>query len=133
MSRRNARELAMKILYSKDLNPETESIEAESLQLTPKDASFSKALVAAETDHEGEIDSLIAKHLKNWSIEELNVVDKTILRMSLAEALFMEESSDAGLVINEAVELARKYGGENSYRFINGILDSVLAESAQGK
>lgn len=133
MSRRNARELAMKILYSKDLNPETESIEAESLQLTPKDASFSKALVKTETDHEDEIDRLLAKHLKNWSIEELNVVDKTILRMSLAEALFMEESSDAGLVINEAVELARKYGGENSYRFINGILDSVLAESAQGK
>lgn len=133
MSRRNAREFAMQVLYSKDLNPETESIEAESFPVTPQDISFSRALVQAETEHEDEIDRLITRHLKHWSIEELNVVDKSILRMSVAEALFLENPSDGGIVINEAVELARKYGGENSYRFINGILDSLLTKSVRDK
>lgn len=133
MSRRNAREFAMQVLYSKDLNPETESIEAESFPVTPQDISFSRALVQAETEHEDEIDRLITRYLKHWSIEELNVVDKSILRMSVAEALFLENPSDGGIVINEAVELARKYGGENSYRFINGILDSLLTKSVRDK
>lgn len=125
MSRRSARELSLQVLYSKDLNPDSEGIQ-NTFSLTDKDKVFSEALVQAEIEHESEIDTLISDHLKNWSMDELNVVDKTILRLSLAEARFMAEPSDAKLVINEAVELARKYGGENSYRFINGILNSIL-------
>ena len=74
MSRRNAREYALKVLYSRELNPETETIDSGELELTEKDRAFEDALVRAAAEHK-EIDEKISAHLTNWSLSQLNVVD----------------------------------------------------------
>ncbi len=124
--RRDAREYALQVLYSKELNPESEPIDAENLNLTDKDRAFAAALVAAVGEHE-EIDETIKAHLKNWSLAQLNTVDKNILRLAIAEYYFSgEDRSDRKVIIDEAVEMAKTFGGEKSYRFINGLLDHAL-------
>ena len=125
MSRKRAREYALQVLYSQELNPDSEPIDAEVLKLTEKDKIFSDALIAAVRNHT-EIDGIISEHLKNWSLQQLNVVDKNILRLAIAEYNFMDEKSDKKVIVNEAVELAKTFGGEQSYRFINGLLDQAL-------
>lgn len=66
---------------------------------------------------------------KKWSLSQLNIVDKNILRIAIAEFNYTyEDKADRKVIINEAVELAKVYGGENSYRFINGILSAVTGE-----
>ena len=111
MSRSSAREYALMVVYSNDVNPESSEI------IPDTEESLS------------EKDRLFAKYLKNWSINQLNIVDKSILRLAIAEFTYSEDSSGKKIIINEAVELAKKYGGENSYRFINGILNAALRES----
>lgn len=125
MSRTRAREYALQVLYSQELNPDSEPIDAEVLKLTEKDKTFSDALIAAVRGH-AEIDGIISEHLKNWSLQQLNVVDKNILRLAIAEYNFMDDKSDKKIIVNEAVELAKTFGGEQSYRFINGLLDQAL-------
>lgn len=79
--------------------------------------------------HRDEIDGEIVRFLKKWSLSQLNIVDKNILRIAIAEFNYTyEDKADRKVIINEAVELAKVYGGENSYRFINGILSAVTGE-----
>ena len=125
MSRKRAREYALQVLYSQELNPDSEPIDAELLKLTEKDKEFADALIAAVKGHE-EVDATITSHLKNWPLQQLNVVDKNILRLAIAEYNFMEDKSDKKVIMNEAIEMAKTFGGENSYRFINGLLDKTL-------
>jgi transcription antitermination protein NusB len=74
-----------------------------------------------------EVDEVIKAHLKNWSFQQLNAVDKNILRLAIAEFHYSgEDRSDRNVIIDEAVEMAKTYGGESSYRFINGLLDQAL-------
>ena len=73
-----------------------------------------------------DIDATISQHLKNWSLQQLNVVDKNILRLAIAEYNFMDDRSDKKIIMNEAIEMAKTFGGEGSYRFINGLLDQAL-------
>jgi len=76
-----------------------------------------------EIEHrESEIDAIIEKLSKDWSIQRISLVDKNILRISLYELLFSEDKLSERIIINEAVELAKKFGGQKSYRFVNGIL-----------
>lgn len=126
MSRTSAREYALKVLYSRELNPESEPIEEETLHLEEKDKAFADALIEAAA-HEDVDDKIKAYLKKNWSLTQLNVVDKNILRLAVAEFYHSEEDRpDKKVIINEAIELAKTYGGEESYRFINGLLDKAL-------
>ena len=76
----------------------------------------------------------IVRFLKKWSLSQLNIVDKNILRIAIAEFNYTyEDKADRKVIINEAVELAKIYGGENSYRFINGILSAVTGEKKMAK
>ncbi|MEE3452059.1 transcription antitermination factor NusB [Dialister sp.] len=126
MSRRSAREYALQVLYSRELNPETEAIDSSALKLSDKDKAFADALVKSVAEHE-EINELIGSHLKNWSLSQLNVVDKSILKLAVAEYFYMQDlRSDRNVIINEAVEMGKLYGGDSSYRFINGVLNQVM-------
>lgn len=126
MSRTSAREYALKVLYSRELNPESEPIEEETLHLEEKDKAFTDALIEAAA-HEDVDDKIKAYLKKNWSLTQLNVVDKNILRLAVAEFYHSgEDRPDKKVIINEAIELAKTYGGEGSYRFINGLLDKAL-------
>ena len=130
MSRSSAREYALMVVYSNDVNPESSKIIPDTEEsLSEKDRLFANLLVSSVSDNLATIDKNIAKYLKNWSINQLNIVDKSILRLAIAEFTYSEDSSGKKIIINEAVELAKKYGGENSYRFINGILNAALRES----
>lgn len=130
MSRSSAREYALMVVYSNDVNPESSEIIPDTEEsLSEKDRLFANLLVSSVSENLATIDKKIAKYLKNWSINQLNIVDKSILRLAIAEFTYSEDSSGKKIIINEAVELAKKYGGENSYRFINGILNAALRES----
>ena len=127
MSRSSAREYALMVVYSNDVNPESSEIIPDTEEsLSEKDRLFANLLVSSVSENLATIDKNIAKYLKNWSINQLNIVDKSILRLAIAEFTYSEDSSGKKIIINEAVELAKKYGGENSYRFINGILNAAL-------
>ena len=130
MSRSKAREHALKVLYAKEINTNTAEISADiSDALSEKGKSFSDFLVEQVQRHRDEIDGEIVRFLKKWSLSQLNIVDKNILRIAIAEFNYTyEDKADRKVIINEAVELAKVYGGENSYRFINGILSSVTGE-----
>lgn len=130
MSRSSAREYALMVVYSNDVNPESSEIIPDTEEaLSEKDRLFANLLVSSVSENLATIDKNIAKYLKNWSINQLNIVDKSILRLAIAEFTYSEDSSGKKIIINEAVELAKKYGEENSYRFINGILNAALRES----
>ncbi len=129
--RRTARRYALQVLYSLDLNPEPD--EALDSTVTEKaegsDLAFARGLIQAVEAHLTEIDGEISSHLRKWSLSQLNIVDKTILRLGAAELLYPPEgSADKGVVINEAVLMAKDFGGEGSYRFINAILDAIAKE-----
>ena len=130
MSRSKAREHALKVLYAKEINPNRAEISADiSDALSEKGKSFSDFLVEQVQRHRDEIDGEIVRFLKKWSLSQLNIVDKNILRIAIAEFNYTyEDKADRKVIINEAVELAKVYGGENSYRFINGILSAVTGE-----
>lgn len=133
-AKRQAKRHALQILYSWELNPEEdEELLEETVTETVVEAQhpFAHALVDAVKEHCGELDGLIASHLKKkWSITQLNVVDKNILRLGLAELLYpaADYKEDRGVVIDEAVRLAKDFGGEDSYRLVNGLLNKVAEE-----
>lgn len=129
MSRTMAREVAMKLAYSRLLGGEdtpdavleksgvTEPFDAE-------DTAFAEAVVAGVEAHVEELDKLIAEHAIDWTIDRIARVDLSILRVAIYEILYRDDVP-AGAAINEAVELAKRFGGEKSYAFVNGILGVV--------
>lgn len=122
--RSRAREQALLILYARDLNPESSDI--SEINLSKEDKEFSDKLVQLFYEHAKDIDELITAHLRKWSFGQLHVVDKNILRLAIAEYVYGSFGIDRSVVINEAVEFAKIYGDADSYRFINGLLDTVL-------
>ena len=128
MGNKDAIEYALKVLYSKELNPESENISGETSDLSEADMEYALAVVEEYQSHSELIDHMIEGHLINWSMKQLNVVDKNILRTAIAEYLKFGAPDKRNMIINQAVELAKIYGGENSYRFINGLLDQALKE-----
>ena len=128
MGNKDAIEYALKVLYSKELNPESENISGETSDLSEADMEYALAVVEEYQSHSELIDHMIESHLINWSMKQSNVVDKNILRTAIAEYLKFGAPDKRNMIITQAVELAKIYGGENSYRFINGLLDQALKE-----
>jgi len=132
--RRSSRELALKFLYQFELN-EGDLDEQINLFLvrnsSQKDVeSFMKELVVSLIDKIEEIDEIIQKFSDHWVLDRMTVIDRNILRMGACELLF-NFSTPPKVVINEAIDIAKKYGNEDSPEFINGILDKVYNEIGQ--
>lgn len=130
-SRREGRVLAVQALYSWDI---TGYSSEELLQFswrkdewTPQALLFPALLVKGALEQIAEIDAAIEKHLKGWKFERLQLVDRAILRVGSYELLFRREVP-ASVVIDEAVEIAKDYGSDDSYRFVNGVLDGIWKE-----
>jgi N utilization substance protein B len=87
-------------------------------------------LVLGVLEHCQEIDRLIEKYSENWRLVRMNIVDRTILRMAIFELLYCEEIPPK-VTLNEAIELGKRYGSEDSGSFINGILDRIQNEAVQ--
>ena len=135
MSRRIARENALLALYSFTLRDEKDVIKCRpkrtydwsksSVNIPHDDYDFALELYDKSVEQVGEIDGIIKEYSTNWDIERISVIDRNILRFAIAEILFFSDI-DGRITINEAVELAKEYGGEDSPRFVNGILDAVV-------
>ena len=132
--RRSSRELALKFLYQFELN-EGDLDEQIKLFLERNSSqedveSFMKELVVSLIDKMEEIDEIIQKFSDHWVLDRMTVIDRNILRMGTCELLFIF-STPPKVVINEAIDIAKKYGNEDSPEFINGILDKVYNEIGQ--
>ena len=93
-------------------------------QLDEKMTAFSRLLVSGTVENISAVDSMIREHLQNWELERLNSVDLAVLRMSVYTLMFQAEMPPS-VVIDEAIEISRQFGTNDSYRFVNGVLDSV--------
>lgn len=131
MSRRKAREVALRILYQKDVgntDPRRSLPEAvDELKLSEEGAEFARRVVFGLLENLDAIDDVLRRHAREWSPERMANIDRNILRMALYEILFIEDIPPS-VSINEAIELAKKYSTEESGRFINGVLGNVVRE-----
>jgi N utilization substance protein B len=130
-SRRKGRILAFQALYAWGAADTPAGTIPEGLldfpwQNKAKEAGddFSRLLVMGTIENIDSIDSMIGKHLKNWDLSRLNRVDLAILRMSVY-ALMYQKDTPVSVVINEAIGISREFGTDESFRFINGVLDSI--------
>jgi len=134
MSRKTARETAMKMLYGKDFgcdDPydvvlEISGVEVEAEQ---SDIDFAESLITGVLEHKDEIDSIIADKSAGWSTDRMPKVDLSVLRIAVYELLF-DKSAPKKVIINEAVRIATRYGGDNSPKFVNGVLGNIVRSNA---
>ncbi|MBA2173642.1 transcription antitermination factor NusB [Halobacillus locisalis] len=125
MKRRTAREKAFQALFQMN-NSEMDTDEAiEHVVEDPTVDSFLYELVHGVIDHRKELDEWIASHLDTWSFDRIPKVEKTALRMAAFEMKHNEEVPNQ-VAINEAVELAKIFGEEDSGKFVNGVLSKML-------
>jgi len=130
--RRKARELALQFLYQLEQNGATDPrpFEADFWARHPVDdeaRAFADSLVQGAKRQQGEIDKRIAECAEHWDLDRMAVVDRNILRLAVYELLF-EPGVPGKVTINEAIEIAKKFGTAESSRFINGVLDRIHRE-----
>jgi N utilization substance protein B len=130
--RRKAREVALQFLYQLDQHGAEDPAPHgdEFWARHPVDAdtqSFADALVRGSKQQQGKIDQLLAQYTEHWDLDRMAVVDRNILRMAVYELLWAPDVPPKA-VINEAIEIAKKFGTTESSRFINGVLDRILRE-----
>ena len=130
--RRTARELALKFLYQTEFNSNSPDLELNSFcdraNVSEEVQNFTQALIKNILFHKKEVDELLEKISANWAPDRMAVIDKNILRLGICELLF-DPTTPPKVVINEAVEIAKKFGTEESPDFINGILGKVFKDS----
>jgi len=120
--RRHARDLALQVLFQHDVGrlPIEEAIATARRQDPDADWPFIEALCRGTVAHAADLDAIIIPLLEGWTLERLANVDRTILRLAICELRYLP--TPPGVVINEAVELAKRYGTETSGAFVNGVL-----------
>ena len=144
-NRHKAREAALQMLYQwevgrvsgheavrtywpgRDAPPSPEDEHADQLPEAAVDdrgRTFANTLVTGTIERVGEADQLIAAHSRNWRVERMAVIDRLVMRLAIYE-LLAEQDTPAKVIINEALELARTFSGEEPVPLINGVLDSV--------
>lgn len=129
--RRLAREAALEVLYRFDLvgdEPE-EVIEEIVLRRNPSDEAeeYLRRLVDAVFSNRDAVDRMVRSHLRRWRLERLRCLDRALLRLGCAELVYLPDIPPK-VTINEAVDIARKYGDDDSGRFVNGVLDGIYRE-----
>lgn len=136
MNRRQARELAMKALFARDVGQGRPQDMLAYLcteeGAEPAVQARGGELVAGVLSHLAEIDRRIAAYARDWSLPRLAAVDRNVLRLGVFE-LCHETDVPAGVAINEAVEIAKAYGGADSGRFINGVLGQLARDQGIGE
>ena len=133
MTRRSSRELALQVLFQREFMPlsspeELIRLYEQNLSLGNEVVEYSKILVKAVMSHQEAIDTMLQKYSINWNIKRLSLVDLNILRIAVCEMVYLQVNDPvpAKSVINEAIEIAKKYSSLEAPSFVNGILDQVL-------
>jgi N utilization substance protein B len=129
MKRRKAREYALQILFQLDIRKEKPSallLRRFWAEYDPDDdvKEFAEEIVRGTFKHFAKINDLIHQCAKNWSLDRMAVIDRNVLRIAVYEILYRMDIPTS-VTINEAIEIAKKYGTDDSGAFVNGILDSV--------
>jgi N utilization substance protein B len=132
--RRKSRESALQVLYQLDITKQEgpkaiTQWEAHFSSSEGNDA-FAERIVLGVLDHAREIDQLIERFSENWRLDRMSFVDRNILRMAIFELLYCNEIPPK-VTLNEAIDLGKRYGSEDSGSFINGILDRIQKEAIQ--
>ena len=126
MKREDIREKTMQLVYQMDITGDFNVADLSVVEESVRAASKKQAAetLTAIQDHHEEIDSLISENLDNWTLDRIAKTDLAILRTAVAEMLYVD-SVPVGVSINEAVNLAKKYGDDRSYAFINSVLGKI--------
>ena len=143
MARRKGRILAFQALFSWDMgNKDVASLmdvrcvhairqegeDAGEVSAQPKESeTFARLLVAGTIEHIEEIAALIRRHLDSWEFQRINKVDLAILRISVYPLLYQKDLHPS-IVINEAVDISKEYGSDDSFKFVNAVLDNIKKE-----
>jgi N utilization substance protein B len=129
--RRHAREIALQALYRLDLNPgpaEMALADSDGFREAPENLrGFARALVEGVLEKKGAIDAVIEGASLHWPLARMAVVDRNVLRLAALEMMLFPETP-ARVVLNEAIELAKTFGGEESGTFVNGLLDRIRVD-----
>jgi N utilization substance protein B len=133
MSRKIARELAFQILFQVDVgkNKWQEVLArtlSEATELPEQSREFLTVLVRGTMEHQAQVDEAIAKYAREWTVDRMANTDRNILRMAMFELAYLSDVP-TGATVNEAVELAKRYGDVDSGKFINGILGELIRSS----
>ncbi|MDQ0231922.1 transcription antitermination factor NusB [Metabacillus malikii] len=127
MKRRTAREKALQTLFQVYVSNTDPSEAIEHVLEEQRPDLFMTNLVKGTIEHEKELDELITPHLIKWTMDRLANIDKTILRMAVYELKY-EQDIPMNVTLDEAVELAKAFGDDNSSKFINGVLSKIKKE-----
>lgn len=136
MSKRSrAREVVLQLLYQDDLNPGNdvslgEQFLSERLRRDPDSMEFAQMLLSGVRRNRQELDQLLTAKADNWSLGRMAATDRNILRLGAFELIFTD--TPRSVVINEAVELAKRFGGAHSGQFVNGLLDGLVPRPTEG-
>jgi N utilization substance protein B len=129
--RTKAREYTLQLLYKYDMTAEAlgdlESFWAGQEEASDEIKDFTRKLICGTIENLSQLDKKIASYATNWQLKRMAVVDRNVLRIGAFELMFLEDVP-AKVSINEAVDLAKKYSGEESGKFVNGILDRIREE-----
>jgi transcription antitermination factor NusB len=129
--RRRARELAIQVLFHMEYNPgdpgESFDRVCESFAPPKEVRAYSREVVVGVWENKANLDRLIRRSSKNWRVERMSLVDRNILRIAIYEVVYRQDVPPK-VSIDEAVELGKRYGTEESGAFINGILDHIYNE-----
>jgi len=134
LERRKARHQALHILYQREITEELVSRILEQGTYSEEDgepSDFCRQLLLGVEGHQARIDALIGRTSDNWVLSRMPLVDRNILRLAVFELLYLDDVPDS-VTINEAVEMAKTYGGEDSSKFVNGILGRLSEIGAAG-
>lgn len=136
MKRREARELALKILYARDIGKNDPQLIMEQLfaeeQVEEKGQKFCRWLVEGVIENLAASDQLISQYATEWPVDRLAAIDRNLMRIALFEFYFTDEVPGA-VAVNEAIEVAKIYGSAESPRFINGVLGNIIKDLPQIK
>ncbi len=136
--RRKGRILAFQALYAWDVSkiPLEDLLDFSWLgdekrdRLGDEGITFPRLIIAGTIEHIAEIDDLIKQHLTNWDFDRLNRVDVAILRMSVYSLLFQTDMHPS-IIIDEAIDISKEFGSDDSFRFINAVLDNIRKKSKE--
>ena len=133
-SRRAARELALRALFQADLAAisadETVALSLSQARYTPQTLSFAEQLTRGALQHQSSLDRVIERYARGWTLERMATVDRNVLRLAAFELLLLP-TTPPSVVVDEAVELAKKYSTQESGRFVNGILGNLIRNLEQ--
>lgn len=133
--RRRARECAVQMLFQIDLTGETPAVVMprywDDRQVPAEAVAFAERLVLGVEQHRDSLDAEIVGAARNWRLERMATVDRAVLRLAAFELLH-EDDVPAPVAIDEAVELAKRFGGADSGAFVNGVLDTIRRRKARG-